>query len=188
MEKKLKKFHKELEKTAEERIPLWVSKKLISLIPERDEGSTEDYVFISQVYTLGEYTSVVTLYDKLYKSPLHEYGTKEELLFSYRNIKSGLLKEHHIRNERGKFDDIQESIKPSNLTDKVCNVMLIKRTEWDSYKVPSKSESYTIIVFNKSNFVIESRKQELAQTINKAKEYNKKGPEKDGNSESLQIG
>ncbi len=188
MNRKLKEFHKELEKTAEERIPLWVTRKLISLIPERNEESTEDYVFISQVYTLGEYTSVVTLYDKLYKSPLHEYGTKEELLFSYRDIKSGFLKEHHIRNSKGKFDDIREDLKPSKLNDKQCNIMLIKRTEWDSYKEPSTRESYTIFVFNKNNFFIASRKQELAQTINKAKDYIKKGPVKDGNSESLQIG
>ena len=171
MDVKLKAFHKELEKTADEKLPLWISKRILELVPILPGQTTKEYLFINQVYTEGEFASVLTLYDKKYDSPLHEYGVKEELLLSYQPVKPGLLKEHRIRNAKGRYEQTSETIAPQNINAKKTNVMLIKRTEWDSFKEPKTVESYTIFVFNRNNFVLEARNQELKDAIKQAQEY-----------------
>ena len=171
MDVKLKVFHKELEKTADEKLPLWISRRILELVPIRPGQTTKEYLFINQVYTEGEFASVLTLYDKKYDSPLHEYGVKEELLLSYQPVKPGLLKEHRIRNAKGRYEQTSETIAPQNINIKKTNVMLIKRTEWDSFKEPKTVESYTIFVFNRNNFVLEARSQELKGAIKQAQEY-----------------
>jgi len=175
MDAKLRVFHKELEKTADERLPLWISKRILELVPIRPGQTTKEYLFINQVYTEGEFASVLTLYDKKYESPLHEYGIKEELLLSYQNVKPGLLKEHRIRSASGRYEQVSETIAPQNINGKKVNVMLIKKTEWDSFKDPKTVEYYTIFVFNKNNFVLAARNQELKKAIKQAQEYSTEG-------------
>ena len=87
---------------------------------------------MNRLYTDGEYKSVLLLYDKIYESRIHQKGIKEELLFSYRPIVPGLLKDHRIRNARGLFTHTSEEAKPSKIVDKQSNIFLIKRTSWDS--------------------------------------------------------
>ena len=61
----IKALHKELEKTIDGKLPKFVSERIHSLIPKKfRSNSQEQYVFITQVYTSGEYKSVLSLYDK----------------------------------------------------------------------------------------------------------------------------
>lgn len=166
----IKALHKELEKTIDGKLPKFVSERIHSLIPKKfRSNSQEQYVFITQVYTSGEYKSVLSLYDKKYESRLHRYGLKEELIFSFRTVKPGLILDHRIRTPRGRFVHTKDIIDPLIGDSNVSNVMLIKRTEWDSHESDDIKESYTIFIYNRNNFIEASRVKSAQDTISKIK-------------------
>lgn len=164
----IKVLHKELEKTIDEKLPKFVSERIHSLIPKKFRTNSQDqYVFITQVYTSGEYKSVLSLYDKRYESRIHSYGVKEELLFSYRSVKPGLLLDHRIRTPRGRFVQTKDSIEPAIFDQDSSNVMLIKHTQWNNHESDDIKESYIIIVYNRNNFIEASRTKNAQDTIKK---------------------
>lgn len=171
---KLKKFHKELTNLIDESLPRWVGSQILDSIPKEynREDENAQYVYMTRLYTEGEYKSVLMLYDKKYESRIHQKGVKEELLFSYRPITPGVLKDHRIRNERGLFVHTTEEMKPSKIAPKQSNVFVIKKTMWDSNLYDGFRYEYTIYGYREdpkfinekqieSNAILENLKNQL---------------------------
>lgn len=120
-------------------------KKLFSSIPTT--LADEKHVEILTLKSYNEYKTYLLLYDKMYLGKSHDYGEKEELVFSIvRNIKPGLVKEHRIRNDRGIFKNDNEVIEPC--VEDTPNILLIKSHIWDSLKDESDKTIYTIVIYN----------------------------------------
>ena len=170
-QEKINKFHKELETLIGEKIPKFVSRQILESIPKENNRTDENaqYTYLNRVYTFGEYRSILYLYDKKYESKLHQKGVKEELLFSYRPITPGLLKDHRIRNNRGLFEHVSEEIKPSKITDKNYNIFVIKKTSWDSNLYEGYHYEYTIYGFKADMKFINKQQAESQLVINKLK-------------------
>lgn len=157
----LKKFHKDLEKMVDgESIPRYVSENILKSIPKEINRSDDNnqYVYMNRLYSAGEYRSVLMLFDKVYESRIHQKGVKEELLFSYRPVTPGLLKDHRIRNPRGLFTHTSEDTKPTRVDEKNINIFLIKKTMWDSNLYDGYKYDYTIYVY-KNDPKFENQKQ-----------------------------
>ena len=174
---KIKELHSQIEKLMGSKVPKCVSERIAELLPtglpvnDEDEG-----LFITQVYTVGEYNSVLLLYDKKYESRLHRYGTYEELLYSHKNVIPGRLKEHRIRSDRGTFNNSKDYGKKSKIeVNPDSNIFLIKRTEWDNLKYDGYKISYTIYIYNRNNFIEANRNRNMNNVISKAKEELAKG-------------
>ena len=164
-------LQKELESILEEEIPSYISEKIISLIPsEYKKCDDEVHVKIDQVYSAGEYSSLLLLYDKSYESRLHSYGVKEELLFTYQDVVPGLLKEHKRRTNTGRFEKISEKCQPTKINSDISNIMLIKSTEWDTNIYDDKKVCFNIIVYNKDNYLELSRRQHAEKVLSEIKE------------------
>ena len=193
MKSPVKALYDELSKVYIGKLPKHVASDILHRIP-KEIGANEDdygkYVYITQVYTSSEYKSTLLLFDKHYCSPLHDYGEKEELVYSYRHVTPGLIKDHKIRNKRGRFDHITETLEPKMKNPRAAksNVLLIKRTQWDSLKYDNVLITYTIYVFS-ANSTYESLRRiqsenTLAHLSQQLKEANEKGSIDNGSQTS----
>lgn len=174
---KIKELHSQIEKLMNSKVPKCVSERIAELLPTGlPVNDEEEGLFITQVYTVGEYNSVLLLYDKKYESSLHKYGTYEELLYSYKKVTPGVLKEHRVRSDRGVFNNIKDYGKKSKIdSNPESNVFLIKRIDWDNLKYDGYKVSYTIYVYNRNNFIESNRRENMKNVISKAKEEMTKG-------------
>jgi len=167
-------------------LPKKVISDIMRLIPkklEADEDVYDKYVYLNQLYTFGEYKSCISLYDKCYSSPIHSYGEKEELIYSYKKVDPGLIKDHRIRNDRGRFIHTKDTIEAKRLDQDVSNVFLIKRTIWDSMKYDKKMVLYTIYVYNHNNRAENQRKEQAKTALAQMKlsfKVNEKGTGNNG--------
>ena len=181
MEKDIKSLYDEMSKIYGEGLPKQVAVNVLSHIPktlDKDEDPYGQYVYLTQVYTYGEYNASLSLFDKCYESKIHSYGEKEELVYSYKPVVPGVIKEHKIRNNRGLFTHTTENISPKNLSYKSSNIYLIRRTIWDSLKYDKKMVTYTIYIYNHNNFIESSRKKQVEETIQGLKDSLNKSVEK----------
>lgn len=176
MKSDVKSLYDELNKLYGEQLPKQVATDILNHIP-RELGDDEDaygkYVYLTQVYTFGEYSASLSLFDKCYESRIHSYGEKEELIYSYLRVTPGVIKDHKIRNNKGLFNHTTETTAPGNLKYGKSNIYLIRRTIWDSLKYDKKMVTYTIYIYNHNNFIEESRKKQSQDTLQRMKEsYN----------------
>ena len=171
-------------------LPKKVVSDITKLIPktlEPDEDVYDRYVYLNQLYTYGEYKSCISLYDKRYSSPIHEYGEKEELIYTFRKIEPGLIKDHRVRNDKGRFVHTKETIEAKKLDQDVSNVFLIKRTIWDTMKYEKKMVLYTIYVYNHSTRAEIQRKEQAKTALDQLKitlTTNEKGNGDNGNNKN----
>ena len=161
---------KELEMVMDEQIPDYVSEKIIELIPSKYKNTEDPCVFISQVSTFGEYRSLLLLYDKNYQSRLHNYGIQERLLFSYRDIEPGCIKDYRLRTLRGTFKTENDCFQASGLEADQSNIILIQVEEWDSNLYDGKKTTFDIIVYNQNNLFEQARKIQASTVIKNLKE------------------
>ena len=165
----LKKLQKDLEKMLDgEKIPKYVAENILKAIPKdyNRNDEHEQYTYMNRLYSFGEYKSTLLLYDKKYESRLVQKGVKEELLFSYRPIEPGLLKEHRIRNKRGLFENVTEETKPSKITDKQSNIFLIKKTSWDSNTYDGYKYDYIIYAYKENMKFVNNKQAESNAILN----------------------
>lgn len=164
--------HTQLESLMEEKLPCWVVRRINNLIPKKDNSGQDVYIYINAIHTSGELISSLTLLDKKYESRMHQYGSKEELLFAYRDIKPGLILNHRVRDPiNGRFVQSNNRFEPVK-SNEASNVFLIKETEWNNYKYDGIKESYTILVYNHNDAIEEARKKNIDEVVEKLqKEY-----------------
>lgn len=163
-------------------IPIEISKKIISLIPQEVKISETPSVYISKVCTAGEYLSTLFLYDKTYKSQSHQFGSKEEMIYSYRDdTKAGILFEHRIRNKRGIFEKKSFSEIPK-VNKNEFNIMLIKETTWDSNMYVGEKVTYTILIYDKDDVMEKLKASKNLEMLNRLKEEFKLEFSKEGES------
>lgn len=161
----IKDLYDSIQKIYGQSLPRQVATEVARLIPKElspDEDAYDKYVYLHGIYTIGEYMSSLSMYDKCYSSPMHQYGELEELLYSFKPVSPGLVKDHRIRNSRGKFVHTTETIEPKQLNITQPNVFLIKRTIWDSLKYDKKMITYSIYVY-KHNAQVESQRRKQAE-------------------------
>ena len=193
MKSPVKALYDELSKIYTGRLPKHVAVDILSHIP-KELGTNEDdygkYVYVTQVYTASEYRSTLLLFDKHYCSPLHDYGEKEELLYSYRHVTPGLIKDHKIRNNRGRFEHTTDTLEPKIGITKASksNILLIKRTQWDSLKYDNVLVTYTIYVYCANAYFEVQRLMQAETTLanlkKELKEANEKGSIDNGSQTS----
>lgn len=173
---KLKELHKTLESYMEDEVPYCVTERIGKLLSDKHDSDDEKvYIHISRVVTAGEYRSALSLYDKKYESKLHSYGIFEELLFSYKKVIPGLIKEHRIRNSKGMFEQSKDSYGPTRICDKDNNIMLIRSTRWDSNKFEGKEVSYTIYIYSRNCKAENKRLENAKEAISKLKNFKSEG-------------
>lgn len=164
----VKKMYDQISELYGKGLPRQVVVDLLSKIPTEigpDEDAYGKYVYLTAVYTVGEYMSTLSLFDKRYHSLLHEYGELEELLYSYQYISPGLIKDHKIRNEKGRFIHTALNTDAKKVNPNVPNVYLIKRTSWDSIKSDKKMVTYTIYVYNQKSEKETERRRQVENTL-----------------------
>lgn len=173
MKSDVKSLYDELSKLYGEPLPKQVVIDILNHIPKElsdDEDAYGRYVYLTQVYTFGEYRSSLSLFDKCYESRIHTYGEKEELVYSFLPVTPGVVKDLKIRNNKGLFNHTTETIAPGNLKYGKSNIYLIRRTIWDSLKYDKKMVTYTIYIYNHDNFIESARKKQSEETLQKMKE------------------
>jgi hypothetical protein len=165
------------------KVPKKVVSDLLKHIPkelESDEDAYDSYVYLNQLYTYGEYKSCLALYDKAYHSNIHDYGEMEELVYTFRSVTPGLIKDHRIRNDRGRFIHTTETLNPKVERNK-SNIFLIKRTIWDNMKYDKKMVLYTIYVYVHDSAVENQRKLQAETTLaNLKKSFNESAANEKG--------
>ena len=181
----IKALYDQISKIYGTNLPKKVVKDIMLQIPKElgtDEDAYDRYVYLNQLYTYGEYKSCLLLYDKLYKSNIHTYGEKEELVYSYKAVTPGIIKDHRVRNERGRFVHTTDTQDAKKLDLNQSNIFLIKRTIWDTMKYDKKMVLYTIYVYVHNNAVENQRKLQAETTLadmkksfNEMQQANEKG-------------
>jgi len=169
----VKSLYDQISKIYGENLPKQVVVDILGKIPrklEEDEDAYDQYVYLNQVYTYGEYKSSLSMYDKRYYSPMHDYGEKEELIYSYRYVIPGLIKDHKIRNNRGRFNHESQSYEATHVDINRSNIYLIKHTIWDSIKFDKKMVTYKIYVYCHNNAIESQRRKEAETTLNGLKQ------------------
>lgn len=149
-------------------LPRQVVSEVARLIPKElspDEDAYDKYVYLHGIYTFGEYMSCLSMYDKCYSSTLHQYGELEELLYSFRKVVPGIVKDHKIRNNRGRFVHTTETKEPKQINQTQSNVFLIKRTIWDNLKYDKKMITYSIYVYKHDEQMEAQRRKQAEETL-----------------------
>ena len=181
MKQEVKTLYDEIQAIYDESLPKTVVSKLLALIPKQlgpDEDPYGKYVYLNKICTYGEYKASLLLYDKHYCSALHDYGEKEELLYSYKTVTPGIMKDYKIRNSRGMFNHTYDMQEVKKLDLNKSNIYLIKRTIWDSFKYEKKLVTYTICVYSHDSNVENQRKQQAETTLARMKDELRQASEK----------
>ena len=110
---KIKELHSQIEKLMNSKVPKCVSERIAELLPTGlPVNDEEEGLFITQVYTVGEYNSVLLLYDRKYESSLHKYGTYEELFDEvWRMCQSNMEFSNYTASLRGRTHDSNSYIR-----------------------------------------------------------------------------
>ena len=164
----IKALYDQISKIYGKNLPKKVVVDILHKIPKNltdDEDAYDEYVYLNQLYTYGEYKSCLALYDKLYHSNIHDYGEKEELVYSYKPVIPGIIKDHRVRNDRGRFVHTTETQDAKKLDLNKSNIFLIKRTIWDTMKYDKKMVLYTIYIYVHNNAVENQRRLQAETTL-----------------------
>ena len=146
----------------------WLRKTINDMKPDRDGFifSNKSYqvmidklknnpdkgnIYIHQVYTYSEYKVLLTLTNKKYKSRLRNYGTIEELIYSYLKVTPGVDKYYRMINSSGKFITEKDKQDPLVPIDRTSNIIIIKTTQWDSLKPENDEIRFDVYVYYRNN-------------------------------------
>ena len=154
--------------------PSYAYEKIIKALKKAKVESKAN-ITINRIYTYGEYLNKLTLLDKCYSTRIHEYGIKEELIFSLNKIFPGYCKQHRYLSNRGIMVNEKDLIEPKIISNKIENIFIIKETSWDYNIDDNKIINYMIHVYVPNTEYENTRILNAKQTIRRLKDELKKG-------------
>lgn len=155
--------------------PGYVYEKIVRVLKRAKLSDSEENITILKLQSYGEYFNKLTMIDKSYKSRIHDYGTKEELLFSFNSIIPGYYKYHKYLSRRGIMVTESDIKEPKVSSTRTENIIIVKETSWDSNINDSKSVTYYILFYVPNSEYEYQKACQAKETIKHLQDELKKG-------------